>query len=92
MNLTYFDAKAEIKKIHNFGMKAIKSKDVKYINFLVSNLDQLESSLKDKFVLDAFGLYVLKKEINQMRHLLTTKIKKSIEDNINDKKSRRNTK
>jgi len=88
---TYFDAKRELKKIYDLGLKAIQRKDDKYINFLLLNLDELEDALKDKFIVDAFGLHVLKKDIDGMRHLLTTKLKKKkAEDSAHAKKSPRN--
>lgn len=76
MNLTYFDAKREIKKIYGLGLKAIHRKDDKYINFLLLNLDGLENALKNKFNIDIFGSYVLKKNIDGMRSFLITKLKK----------------
>ena len=88
---TYFDAKRELKNIYNLGLNAIKRKDEKYINFLLLNLDELRSALKDKFDLNAHGFYVLKKEIDAMRFLIVTRLKKKItEDAANEKKSRRN--
>lgn len=88
---TYFDAKREIKKIYGLGLKAIQRKDQKYINFLLLNLDELERDLKDKFNINAFGWHILKKDIDGMRHLLTTRLKKKIkEDAANEKKGPRN--
>ncbi len=92
MKLTYFDAKRELKKIHGLGLKAITRKDEKYINFLLLNLDELENALKDKFSIDAFGMHVLKKDIEGMRFLFISKLKKKkAEDSANEKTSRRNT-
>lgn len=71
--LSYFDAKRELKTIYNHGLKAIERKDRKYINFLLSNLDQLEKALIDKFELTSFGKYVLNKEIKKMRLFLSQK-------------------
>lgn len=87
----YFDAKKEIKKIYGLGLRAIQRRDEKYINYLLFNLDELERDLENKFNINAFGLHVLKKEIDGMRYLLTTRLKKKIaEDAANEKKSRRN--
>lgn len=87
--LTYFHAKREIKKIYGLCLKAIRAKDEKYINFLLLKLDELEDALKDRFVLDVFGTHVIKKDIDGMRHLLTTRLKKKkAEDASNEKKSR----
>lgn len=87
----YFDAKREIKKIYELGLRAIQRRDKKYINYLLFNLDELERDLKDKFNIDAFGLHILKKDIDGMRHLLTTRLQKKLaEDAANEKKSRRN--
>lgn len=76
MDLTYFDAKRELRKIYGFSLKAIKDDDKKYINFLILNLKQLKDCLETKFKIDAFGLYVLNKEIKQMLNFLDTKLKK----------------
>ena len=90
--LTFFDAKREIKKIYGLGMKAIKRKDDKYINFLLLNLDELEGALEDKFKIDRFGLHILKKDIDGMRHLLVTGLeKKKTEDAAYEKKRRKST-
>lgn len=90
MEFTYFDAKRELRKIHGLGMKAIHRKDDKYINFLLLSLDELENALQDKFNIDAFGLHILKKDIDGMRFKLTTELKnKHAEDAANEKKSRK---
>lgn len=91
MKSTYFDAKRELKRIHGLGLKAIQRKDVKYINFLLFNLDKLENALSHDFELDMFGSHVIKKEIDGMRYLLTTKLKKkTAEDAAHEKKGPRN--
>jgi len=88
--LSYFDAKRELKKIYNLGLKAIQRKDDKYINFLLFNLDQLDDALNNRFNIDAFGLYVLKKEIDGMRYSITTGLKKKkTEDAAHEKKRRK---
>ena len=89
---TYFDARRELKKIYGLGLKAIQRKDDKYINFLLLNLDELEGALQDKFNIDAFGLHILKKDIDGMRHFLVTKLeKKKTEDAAHEKKRRKST-
>lgn len=80
MKLTYFDAKRELKKIYGLGLKAVHRKDEKYINFLLFSLDELENALSDKFDLNTFASHILKKEIDGMRFLLTTKLKKKKAD------------
>lgn len=91
MNTSYFNVKREIKKIYGLCLKAIKQKDISYINFLLLNLDNHEDKLK-KMNIDSFGLHVLKKEIEGMRFFLITKLqKKKAEDLAHEKKSRRNT-
>jgi len=72
---SYFDAKRELKKIYGLGLKAIKRNDAKYINYLLFNLKQLEDSLSEKFDIDAFGTYALKKEIGRMRVFMALKLK-----------------
>lgn len=91
MNLTYFDAKRELKKIYELGLKAIQHKNEKYINYLLLDLDKLENALKDKFSVDTFGLYVLKKDIDGVRFSIFTKLKKKKQEMLHEKKSRRNT-
>ncbi len=71
--LSYFDAKRELKKIYQLSIKAMQRKDSKYINYLLSNLDQLEVALIDKFELSAFGRYVLNKDIKKMKMYLNQK-------------------
>jgi hypothetical protein len=71
--LTFFDAKRELKQIYALGLKAIKRKDAKYINYLLFNLEQLDKALIDKFKLDQFGRYVIGKEIKKMRAYLSQK-------------------
>ncbi len=72
---SYFDAKRELKKIYGTGLKAIKKQDAKYINFLLSELDQLENSIQDKdiYELDRFGMSVIKKDIKRVRAKLNIK-------------------
>ena len=72
---SYFNAKSELKKIYMLGQKAIKSKDSRTINFLISNLDKLKSDLNTHFVMDALGIYMITKQIKQMRQMLIAKLK-----------------
>lgn len=92
MKPTYFDAKNELKKFYGLGLKAVKRKDEKYINFILLNLNELENALKDKFNIDRFGLHILKKDIAGMRFFLISKLKeKKTKETANEKKSHRNT-
>lgn len=92
MALGYFDAKKELKNICRLGYKAINKKDSHYINFLLSNLDQLENALKDKFVINAFGTHILIKDINYMRFFLIDGLKKKkAKDVYNERKNTKNT-
>jgi len=89
-NLIYFNIKRQIKKIYSLGLKAIQRKDQKYINLLLLNLDELECDLTNKCT-ESFTLHLLKKDIDEMRHLLTTRLQKKVqEDAAYEKKSRRN--
>lgn len=89
---SYFDAKREIKKIYNLGVNAIARKDEKYINFLLLKLNELKGELKEKYKLNTHGSYVLRKDIDSLRFLFLTKLKKKIaEDAAHEKKSRRST-
>lgn len=71
MSLGYFNAKNKLKKIYNSGMKAIKKKDIKYINFLILELGKFKNTLNDKFVIDPFGIYILNKDIKQIQLVLS---------------------
>jgi hypothetical protein len=75
MKKTYFDAKSELKKTYNQGVRAIKNKDARTINYCLSVLDQLEKDLTDKFELDTFGRHIITKEIKKMRSFLSQKLK-----------------
>ncbi len=63
--MNYFDAKREIKTIYGLGVKAIRRKDTKYINFLISNLDKLKITI-DTANVNNFGKYVIKKDIRNI--------------------------
>lgn len=85
----YFDAKRVIKKIHSEAHQAIKHKDAKYINFLLSTkLPELDELLeKEK---DGFSRYLLQKEIDKLRFFLINENKKI--EAFNEQKSRKNNK
>lgn len=89
MSISYFDFKRDLKKIYMLGNRAIKDKDIKYINLLVFSLNDLKSLLennKDEF--NTFGYYIINKEIEQMRGLFASKL--NDKGRNNDKKSTRN--
>jgi hypothetical protein len=64
-------------------MRSIKKKDVKYINYLLSSLDQLKKDLI--YEKDLFAAYLLKKEVDCLKNLLNSKIKLELK---NEKNSR----
>jgi hypothetical protein len=67
--MDYFDIKRELSKIYGLGIKAIKRKDAKYINFLLSELDKMKEML-DLEDMDNFGKYVANKSIKNISQWL----------------------
>jgi hypothetical protein len=90
MKLTYFDARRELKRIYWLGVKAIKQLDNRYTIFLTFELDKLQKTLADKFDIDNFGLYLINKEIKQIKAFLAEELKKKTKV-VNETKSKAST-
>ncbi len=65
MQLSYFDAKKELKRIYQLSNQALKSKNRMSINSLLSGLKELHESMNDSNM-DNFGKYLIGKEIKRL--------------------------
>jgi hypothetical protein len=72
---TYFDIKRKLKKLYDASISAVKKLNARHTNYLLLELDVLKNELSNSNV-NSFGRHVLNKDIEQIRYVINTNLKK----------------